>query len=184
MEDPSRLNDIALVRQIQHGDEIAMAEFYRRFAPGLHAFISRKVSGPETVEDLISETMVAAVKSIMRFKGESRVFTWLCRIASYKIADFYRRQSQGKLLSIEEAGTLSDNDSADPEQSIIIWQVLHSLNHEYRQVLEEKYLSGFSTREIAFRLGRTEKAVESILVRARSAFAREYRRLVPEMEAH
>lgn len=182
MKDLSELDDLALIRQIQHGNELAMAEFYHRFAPGLNAFIRQRIQEPDTVEDILAETMTAATTAIMRFKGESLVFTWLCRIARFKLADFYRRLGQADLLPIEAADNISSNDLIEPEQTIIIWQVLHSLNHEYRHVLEEKYLNGFSIREIAFRMSRTEKAVESVLVRARRAFARKYRRLVPEME--
>lgn len=184
MNDLSKLDDLALVRQIQHGNELAMTEFYHRFAPGLNAFIRQRIQEPDTVEDILAETMTAAITAIMRFKGQSLVFTWLCRIAQFKLADFYRRLGQANLLPIEAAHQVSSKDSNDPEQTIIIWQVLHSLNHEYRHVLEEKYLNGFSTREIAFRMSRTEKAVESILVRARAAFAREYRRLLPEVEVY
>ena len=184
MENLSELDDLALVRQIQHGNELAMAEFYNRFAPGLNAFIRQRIQEPETVEDILAETMTAATTAIMRFKGQSLVFTWLCRIAQFKLADFYRRLGQVDVLPIEDAHQVSSNDSNDPEQTIIIWQVLHSLNHEYRHVLEDKYLNGFPNREIAFRMSRTEKAVESVLFRARKAFAREYRRMVPEVEVY
>lgn len=182
MHNLSELDDIALVRQIQHGNESAMEEFYHRFAPGLHAFIRCKVRAPEDIEDILSETMTASITAIMRFKGESRVFSWLCRIATFKLADFYRSGGSRNHAPLDE--TLPDPGirNQDLESNLVIWQALLKLNRQYRRVLEEKYFTGFSTREIALRLGRTEKAVESILVRARQAFAREYHRLAPETE--
>lgn len=181
MESLTELDDLALVRQIQHGNEAAMAEFYQRFAPGLYSFISRRVREPSDIEDILAETMAASVTAIMRFQGQSQVFTWLCRIAGFKLADHYRRD-HGKLLPLDETAPVLDSDPPDLETHMLVQQVLLQLNQEYRRVLTEKYMMGFSTREIAWRLGRTEKAVESILVRARRAFVREYDRLVPKQE--
>lgn len=182
MKNWPEIDDLTLVRQIRHGDEAAMEEFYRRFAPGLHAFIHCRVREPNDIEDILAETMTSAVTAIMRFKGQSRVFTWLCRIARFKIADFYRRNVDRNSLPFDEALAVTCSDETDPETNLLIWQALLQLNREYRQVLEDKYFTGFNTREIAIRLGRSEKAVESILVRARRAFAEEYRRLEPETE--
>lgn len=179
MENLTELDDLALVRQIQHGNESAMVEFYHRFASGLYSFISRRVREPSDIEDILAETMAASVTAIMRFQGQSQVFTWLCQIAGFKLADHYRR-NHGKALPLDETAPLIESDQQDLETHMIVQQVLMDLNQEYRQVLTEKYIMGFSTREIAWRMGRTEKAVESILVRARRAFAREYGRLAPE----
>jgi RNA polymerase sigma-70 factor (ECF subfamily) len=177
----SELDDLALVRQIQHGDESAIEEFYYRFASGVYAFIHRKVQQPEDIEDILAETMAAAVTSIMRFQGQSQVFTWLCRIASFKLADHYRRSHSKQTLPLEEA-MIPSLPEKDLETNLVIYQALHRLNREYRQVLEDKYFNGYTTREIAFRFGRSEKAIESVLNRARQAFAREYQRIMPEAE--
>ena len=182
MKNLPELDDLALVRQIQHGNEEAMEEFYHRFAPGLHALIRRRVQDPRDIEDILAETMAAAVTAIIRFKGQSQVFTWLCRIAQFKMADYYRRSVKERELPLEEETVVSGNDEDQWENNFLVWQILHRLNREYRLALEDKYFNGFSTREMALRFGRTEKAVESILVRARQAFAREYGRLAPEME--
>ncbi len=183
MENLAELDDLALVRQIQHGNEAAMEEFYRRFAPGLHAFIRNRLRDSSDIEDILAETMTAAVTAIIRFKGESQVFTWLCRIAGFKIADHFRRTGKGTIPLNEDLAVAAPVEK-DLETNLIIWQALLKLNREYRRVLEEKYFQGYSTREIAERLGKTEKAVDSILVRARQSFAREYRRLVPELEVY
>ena len=178
----TELDDLALVRQIQHGDEGAMDDFYRRFASGLYAFIRRRVQEPQDIEDILAETMVAAVSAIMRFKGQSQVFTWLCRIAEYKLADHYRRLNKTPHFSFNEELIATAAPENDLETNLLIWQALLNLNLDHRRVLEAKYFEGYSTQEIAQQLGRSEKAVDSILVRARRAFAIQFRRLAPDME--
>lgn len=182
MENLSELDDLSLVRQIQHGNEAAMEEFYIRFAPGLHAFIRQRVKESTDIEDVLSETMIASITAIIRFKGESKVFSWLCRIAEFKIADFYRRIRGKETLLLDESTSQIPEPPQDPEQHLLIWQVLSRLSQEYRLILEAKYFNGFTTCEIAAQTGRSEKAIESILVRARRAFSKEYRRLAPELE--
>jgi RNA polymerase sigma-70 factor (ECF subfamily) len=182
MENLSDLDDIALVREIQHSNEEAITEFYYRFAPGLHGFICQRLADEGEIEDVLSETMVAAVTAIKRFKGESRVFTWLCRIAQFKLADYYRSRGKNNTMPLNEVSSVIAEQPGDPETSLMIWQILLGLPWEYRRVLEDKYFSGYSTREIAERIGKSEKAVDATLVRARNAFARDYRRLVPELE--
>jgi DNA-directed RNA polymerase specialized sigma24 family protein len=60
-----------------------------------------------------------------------------------------------------------------------VLNVLEGLSDRQRVVLEWKYLDALRVREIAERLGETEKAVETVLYRAR----REFRRLFESAES-
>ena len=55
-----------------------------------------------------------------------------------------------------------------------IKNTLGRLLPHYREALELKYMDGFSVVEIASKLGMSFKACESLLTRARRAFAVEY----------
>jgi len=48
----------------------------------------------DVAEDLVQETLLAAVKGADRFKGESSHRTWLIGILRRKIVDYFRRQSR------------------------------------------------------------------------------------------
>jgi RNA polymerase sigma factor (sigma-70 family) len=58
------------------------------------------------------------------------------------------------------------------ETSELVGATLSSLPPDYRELLVGKYLDGLSLVEIAARRGRSEKAAESTLHRARIAFGR------------
>lgn len=120
----TELDDLALIRQIQHGDETAIEEFYQRFAPGLYGFIRLKVNQPPDIEDILAETMAAAVKSITRFRGQSKVFTWLCRIAEFKLVDHYRRFSGKETLPLDEVIATVTFEQKDLETNLVICQIL------------------------------------------------------------
>ena len=56
------------------------------------------------------------------------------------------------------------------ETRAAVARVMVALEDEHRLVLEWKYVEGLSVRAMAQRLGRTEKAVEALMFRARAEF--------------
>ena len=62
------------------------------------------------------------------------------------------------------------------EQASVVMAVMDELDETKRQCLEWKYLDKVSVREMAVRLDLTEKAVESILYRARLEFRERFER--------
>jgi RNA polymerase sigma-70 factor (ECF subfamily) len=57
----------------------------------LYRFALLRVRHPETAEDLVQETLVTAVRSSGRFRGQSSARTWLVGILKHKILDHYRK---------------------------------------------------------------------------------------------
>ena len=60
----------------------------------------------------------------------------------------------------------------------MVGAAMASLQPAYRLVLDLKYVSGLSVKEIAERLQKTPKAVESSLTRAREAFQKVFKLIV------
>lgn len=182
MQDYKTAGDHALVRSIQHGDSGALEEFFERFAPPLHTFILRRLPTPEDADDVLQETLVAVTRAIMHFQSSSQVFTWVCAIARHKIADFYRarRFCPDAPLDLETA----TESGVDPEDELgeadLVHRALYALGADERRALLAKYVHRYSTTEVAAMLGRTPKAVESLLTRARHAFERQYAHLQGE----
>lgn len=57
----------------------------------LYGFALLRVRKPEVAEDLVQETLLAALRSQDRFAGKSSVRTWLVGILKYKIIDHFRK---------------------------------------------------------------------------------------------
>jgi len=58
-----------------------------------------------------------------------------------------------------------------------VGEAMAGIDDMHRIALEWKYIEGLTVREMAGRLGCTEKAVEAILYRARAAFKAQYKRM-------
>lgn len=107
---------------------------------------------------------------------------WLRTVAARKVQDHYRAVARVRhLMDDARNGTLetskSNADHSDPakqterqERRAEIRDIMDELSEQQRIALEWKYLDKLSVREIAARWETTEKAVESILFRARGEF--------------
>lgn len=64
------------------------------YADYLFAFARQKVRDPEQCKDLVSETLLSALKAQDQFRGEASEKTWLTRILHFKIIDYYRKSGK------------------------------------------------------------------------------------------
>jgi RNA polymerase sigma-70 factor (ECF subfamily) len=143
------------------------AEFVTAWSPRLFAYLRYSLPTREDAEDVLSETMVASVEAIKNFDGKSQLSTWLYAIARRKVADYWRKAGR----NTEE---LSDLFQAAPTGfSLEFREAMSSLPENTRQALLLRYREGFSVSEVAQILGRSYKATESLLSRARALLAQQ-----------
>lgn len=69
----------------------------------LYAFAFSRVRDEWIAEDLVQETLLAAMQSKNSFEAKSAERTWLCGILKHKIIDHYRKSSREVELTDEEA---------------------------------------------------------------------------------
>ena len=156
---------------------------YKKLALPLTKFIVKAVGGNEdVVDEVLSETMTAAWKGWNTFKHKSSYFTWLCRIALNKIADYYRDQvnrNSGIIVPLLGNLDIPNNKDLSPEEKLVLDELKVSVNkclnflpYEKRRLLWFKYWKDLSYNEIAKILGISERAVEGRIYRAKQEFAR------------
>ena len=174
----TREYETLLVRQILAKERGAFDEFYQRYVPRLYRAICYACSSrQEDAEDILQETMLAAIRSLKRFHGKSSLYTWLYAIARHKIQDYYRRGSRRKAhlspTPPDDFEILLSDSSPSPESLVIhrdmLQRALATLPVHYRIALIGKYVDGFSVKELAVIMHRSEKSVESMLTRSRTA---------------
>jgi RNA polymerase sigma-70 factor (ECF subfamily) len=174
--------DLVLAKRVAAGDETALAVFYERYADLLYAFIYHRLGGSRPdAEDVWQDTLLAALHSLLTYRGECRLFTWLCGIALHKIADHFRRQgravtdvfsdvSEVQLSALCSSAPLPEEVVMRQATRVRVVEALALLNEDYRTALVARYADERGVGEVAQMLGRTYKATESLLSRARAAF--------------
>jgi len=171
-----KTNDAQLVKDLRRRDPSAVTELYNAHADRIYALVFNQVDrNHEVAQDIVQETFVAALKSAANFRGQSKVYTWLCSIANKKVSDFYRRQKRQakyqtiKTLELDQSGNgdaLASTLSEEKHEATR--QVLFSLPLHYRQVLILKYVEEMPVLEISQIMGRSPKSIEGLLTRARN----------------
>lgn len=168
---------------------------YRRFGRPLVAFlIKRNGHSLEEAEDILQETMIAALKGLAKFQNKCNYFTWLCKIALNKSADYYRRciheNSRLVIPLIEELDSLI-NPTATPEEKLLLGELRFKIRHcinllpeEYRRLINLRYYSELTYKQIGKIVGSSERSVEGKLYRAKKQLqqilASRYPEMVPE----
>jgi RNA polymerase sigma-70 factor (ECF subfamily) len=171
------LTDAELLLAAQGGDQSAFRALYQRYLPTVWRYAYAQTRGDvHTAEDLVSETFLALVRAIGKLDAEKGpLASWLMAVLRNKLGDQRRRiragPGAGPLEGAVEAVTGRNCDPAEnAARRELVAMVMQRLPDDERLVLEWKYLENQTVREMAHRLGRTEKAVESVLYRARRSF--------------
>jgi RNA polymerase sigma-70 factor, ECF subfamily len=167
-----------LHESLQKRDAAAWDEFYEEHVHELYGFVYRLVRGdPQTAADLFQDTWLDAVGHIGQFdpkRGELR--SWLYGIARRRVALHWRqRLARGDTaaaraeipVEVLDGAVVPDEAIEHLEQAAVVQASLLALPSERRQVLVEKYVEELSVNQIAARTGKSPKAVESLLSRAR-----------------
>ena len=166
-----------LVSAMRRGDRKATAQFVSRYADNIYGYVNYRLAPrADLVEDVVQDVFLAALASLASFQGTSSLRTWLLGIARHKVEDHYRRRLRAPESLDEEAVELPA-DAPLPDEAIDrdrarekAQHVLQQLREEYRFVLLWRYWDNRSVRDIADAIGKTEKAVERTLARARARF--------------
>jgi RNA polymerase sigma-70 factor, ECF subfamily len=166
---------------------------YKQLSRPILRFILKRNGGDlEAAQQVVQDTFVAALTSFHTFHKKSTYFTWLCKIALNKMADYYRDQVNRKskffvptarqfdqLLSPELA---PDEELAIAELQIALTRCLNLLPPEYRRLLHLKYYEQLSSREISLQLNLSPRKLEGRLYRARKSLATVVSRLYPHLK--
>ena len=168
------------------GEQSAFDEFFRCNVPRLAAFTARR-SGLDaaSVEDIVQNTLIKAMRNLRNYRGEASLFTWLTQICRHELADVIRKAARRPAhVSLQEPDQVVHlvhqlrlpahrEPPAEVEAEIhraAVIDTLNALPQRYAQALEAKYGDGLSVEEIAVMLGVTPIAAQSLLARAREAF--------------
>jgi len=179
-------SDGALAAAVLRADRKAMAEFVAHCADCVYGYVrSRLAPRYDQVDDLVQEIFLAAWKNLPQYRGEGALLGWVMGIARHKVEDYYRQYLRVP-EPLEEAEPSTDGLAQLPDLEQLldrdqlrrrIQQVLQRLPEAYRLALIWRYWEKASAREMAAKTGKTEKAIERLLARARAEFRERWNRV-------
>lgn len=164
-------------------------QWVQQYGNYLFRYALSRLSDPETAQDMVQETLVAAVAAYRRFEGRSSMRTWLVAILKRKIVDHFRRMRTRQLTSdvefsensveglFDETGhwrAMPNRWSFNPgtvyeqkEFMNVLYQCLGKLPVRLSDIFMLREFEGLSTREICMEMKISEANVWVMLHRAR-----------------
>lgn len=187
--------DKKLARRILEGDEKSFDAFFAGYYPRLYRFALARLDNDRSLADETAQVVLCqALSKLDTYRGEAPLFSWLCTFCRYELSRQRkaRQRAQGDKPLIEDdpavqaaLDSLLGSAANDPdvalyrsELSRLVKVALDSVPSLYADVLEAKYVQDRSVKEISALLGKSPKATESILTRARAAFRDSFRTLI------
>lgn len=155
----------------------ALLELYDAALPRVYGYLLTRCGQRALAEDLTAETFLAAVVACRAHAPPELSTAWLIGVARHKLADHWRRaeREERRLRAVATEPEPPDDPVEEHLDVLLARQVLATLAPHHRAVLTLRYLDGLGVPSVAEHLGRTTRATEALLVRARSAFRRAYR---------
>ncbi|MCL2110507.1 sigma-70 family RNA polymerase sigma factor [Microgenomates group bacterium] len=185
MED-KKAEEVLLVEGLKRGDERVVGGWFKTYQARLEHYILRKVSDREDAQELAQEVFVNCLRNIANFSGKSSLWTWMCAIANHEVMDFYRKKYAKKVIRTLPLGEALlanfeqyNDEHIERERMAMLRESIDDIwgkiKEGYKELLTLKYVDKKKVREIAQMMGRTTKAVEADLWRARRDFVRAYK---------
>lgn len=172
--------DVALMLAFRSGDTQAFEQLFRRWSGPLLRYIDRMVRDLATAEELVQEAFIRVHRARERYRPDARFSTWLYRIATNLALNELRRPRRRAIhhSSDEEgapplpaAGPSPDQVADARRRGAAAERALAELPDKQRAALCLTAVEGLSYAEVAETLEVTEKAVKSLVHRARSSLA-------------
>ncbi len=160
----------------------------KRAIPMIYGLFVRRRLNPGLAEELVQQTVFDAVRRRGSFDaGKGTPEQWMLGIARNNLALEMRRRATRPSLDGDISTYLASVDKAPlpdevlekAETARLVRAALDRLDDKEQKVLRAKYLGDLSARTIAQRMGITEKAVHSLLYRARNSLREKLRILHP-----
>lgn len=153
---------------------------YKKLAFPLMKFIIKRVGGDEeAAEEVFSRTVSAAWLGWSAFEHKSSYFTWLCRIAINKIADYYREEIHKESIFVapllEVIAQANINELSASERIAIdelrasVRACIKLLPEDKKQLLFLRFWKDMTVKQIAKKLSISDRAVEGKLYRTKKS---------------
>lgn len=180
------VDDTALYKRLIKQDPKAFQELVDQYKNLVHSVIRQTIPETTQAEDLAQEVFIRVYKGLPGFKGQSRLSSWIWRIA-YRVCltEIEQIRKEKTLVSIDDPDTstylrihpdvVDEKSTWDKMEDRDQWEVLfEQLPARHRMILVLYYYRNLSYLEIAEILDRPMGTVKSDLFRAKAALRKTY----------
>lgn len=195
-------NEARFIERLRARDERAFNELVRGYERRVFVLVHRMLGRRDEAEDIAQEVFVQVFKAIGQFRGESKLSTWIYRIAVNLCKNrtmYLARRHAGEEDELEGLAERNAMDRAKgatvaavarPDEVMsgkqletIVARAIADMDAEFREVLVLRDIEDMSYEEIADIVGVPEGTVKSRIFRARAQLKEAIERALGEKVA-
>ncbi len=153
-------------------DKEALAELFEALFDRIYSFFFYRVNKPEEAEDLTQAFFLRLIEALNAYQpSEVPFMAWCQKIARNLLIDHYRRTKTFYPLEVFNQLTngKAQKEIDIEEERVAIYKALKMLSVDYQEVILLRFLMGFSVKETAGIMERSENAVKLLQFRALKA---------------
>ena len=158
--------EAVLLRRVAAGDRGAFDELFENYYSRLFAFLFRLTRAHGAAEELANDVMLTLWKDAGRFRGESKVSTWIFGIA-YRQALAYLKKRRLSFVSIKDGDAMVGETDAQFEREDWVRQGIQALPPKQKLTVMLVYFLGLSCEETASASGVPVNTVKTRMFHAR-----------------
>jgi RNA polymerase sigma-70 factor (ECF subfamily) len=165
--DKKRETELLARLQDERSRRKAFDELVKEMAESLYWQIRKMVLNHDDANDILQNTFIKAWTNIDQFRGESRLSTWLFRIAINETYSFLNKQRMNNSsLTADLEDIMVQNLTADPyfsgdEAALKLQKAILSLPEKQRLVFNMKYYDDMTYEEMSDILGTSVGALKA-----------------------
>ncbi|ARV14002.1 RNA polymerase sigma factor [Polaribacter sp. SA4-12] len=177
------MSEALFIEHLRAGKQSAFSQLLDDYQQKVFGTCISFVPNKEDAEDIAQEVFLEIFKSIHKFKGDSKLSTWIYKIATNKCLEFIRKKNTKKRFAfmqtimgneipldktsyfteVNHPGILMENK----EKSAIIFKAINTLPESQRVIFTLAKIDDKSYQEIVEITGKSLSSVESLMFRAK-----------------
>ncbi|WP_431166831.1 RNA polymerase sigma factor [Tenacibaculum halocynthiae] len=150
-------DEITFINQLQDAStkEIAFKSLISEYKERLYWHIRKIVLIHADADDVLQNTFIKVFKNIDSFKGDSKLFSWMYRIATNEAITFINKKAKSKSVDINDyQQELTSNLNGDywfngDEIQIILQKAIATLPQQQQLVFNMKYFDNMKYNQIS-----------------------------------
>ena len=155
-----------------------MEVVYQKYSRLVYGFLYSHTHDAEWSEEMTQETFLKASMSISRYDASCKLSVWLCQIAKHILWQEFRKKKRFKMVELAE--DLPDVSMPEGETFVILqenkialYQAIHHLPEQEREVVLYRISGELSFREIGEIMGKSENWSRTVFFRAKQKIRKE-----------
>ena len=160
----------ALVNKARTGDKEALTKLYGIFREKIYRYVFFKCGNHADAEDITNEVFLRMIQSIANFRWKGIGFSsWLFKIASNLVIDYYRNKSRSNTESIKEKEYIGETNWEQISEFLDNRDLFHAIYRDtddltdlQKEVVNLRFIADLSLKETAEAMSKNVNSIKAI----------------------